>query len=166
MQRVTRAGVVLVTAFLSISTFFGTVAPMSSAAPASNATSVSVPDLASGDAVLRASRPYAITSCSATSAPLALFVQTSTGRWLKVAVSGTPVRSSTCPFTGSPWLQTSTGPSITGSPWLQTYNWTVNQVGAPAESGGPNRLNLAVGIDTPRSKFTASVWPAAPSFSD
>jgi hypothetical protein len=152
MQRVTRAGVVLVTAFLSISTFFGTVAPMSSAAPASNATSVSVPDLASGDAVLRASRPYAITSCSATSAPLALFVQTSTGRWLKVAVSGTPVRSSTCPFTGSPWLQ--------------TYNWTVNQVGAPAESGGPNRLNLAVGIDTPRSKFTASVWPAAPSFSD
>ncbi|MEI6361390.1 MAG: hypothetical protein WCP95_04595 [Actinomycetes bacterium] len=152
MQRRARAGVSLATAVLAGAPLAVAVAPVGLAAPAANSTTVTVIELASGDAVLRVSRPYAITSCSATSVPLALFVQSSTGRWLKVAASATPTHSSTCPFVGSPWLQ--------------TYNWTVNQVGTPAESGGPNRLNLAVGPDSPRSKFTADVWPTAPSFSD
>jgi hypothetical protein len=152
MQRGTMARLSLATASLAILAATTGFAPVASAAPESNFTEVTVPDIASGDAVLRASRSYSITSCSATSAELSLFVQTSSGRWVKVATSANPVQRETCPFSGSPWLQ--------------TYNWTVNQVGAPAASGGPNRLNLAVGLETPRSKFVAGVWPSAPAYSD
>jgi len=151
MQRGARTGLSLATASI-VALFAATVvAPLSAAAPAMTATTVTIPDLASGDAVLRASRSYSITSCSATSASLSLFVQTSSGRWVKVATSVNPVHSETCPFSGSAWLQ--------------TYNWTVNQVGSPS-AGGPNRLNLAVGMETPRSKFVVGVWPAPPGSFD
>lgn len=151
MLRGARAGLGLTMASVAL---FGTAAGLTPAAasPAANATTVTIPDLARGDAVLRVTRAYSITSCSATSAAMSLFVQTSSGRWVKVATSPNPTQSDTCPFSGSPWLQ--------------TFNWTVNQVGAPAESGSPNRLGLAVGLETPRSKFAAGVWPAPPSFSD
>jgi hypothetical protein len=156
MQSATRTGRRLATAFLAALMILGAVAavfaPSASAHPTDSATTVTVPDLARGDAVLRAWRSYSITSCSATAVSLSLFVQTSTGRWVKVATSANPEQSGTCPFSGSPWLQ--------------TYNWTVNQVGSPATSDGPNRLNLAIGTEAPRSRFVAPVWPSAPAYTD
>lgn len=125
-------------------------APAHAATPAMPDTgtpTTSVPDLVNGDFTLRMGNAYTITTCSASSSGLSLFVLASNGRWLKVAASSKPTRSTQCPYTGSPWLQ--------------TFTWTVNQVGAPQSSDGPNELSMAIGVDTPRSKFTAGVWPAA-----
>ncbi len=151
MQIRVRVAVVSAVTAVVAASLLGPLSGPAQASPADGATSVTVPDLVGGDAVLRFRRSYAITSCSATSLPLSLFVQTSSGRWVKVATSASPERSESCRFSSSSWLQ--------------TYNWTVNQVGTPVASGGPNRLNLALGTETPRSKFAAEVWPSAPTFS-
>lgn len=115
------------------------------AMPDTSSTPVQVSDLVNGDSTLRMGRSYTITTCSAASTALSLYVQTANGRWLKVATAPRPTRSADCPYTGSPWLQ--------------SFAWTVNQVGEPTSVDAPNDLTLAIGQDSPRSRFHAGVWP-------
>jgi hypothetical protein len=132
---------------LAVAVLLGTCTAAWSAAPPT-ASEVTTTALATGNATLLAGRSYVIAACTPTSSPTALFVQSATGRWMKVATSAPPViDKDACPM---PTRQ-----------WRATYDWTVNQLGIPGAPDGPNRLEMATGVENPRFLFTAGVWPSA-----